>query len=271
LEDETVRAQELQEFLRLRCAFVDFCVALRNLEEALAQLERQAPDVLLADIQLEGESGIDAARALLERLPALKVIFLTGNPGASQDIYAIMRPYAVRFKEYGAQQYIAEDLRKIAAELDSATHRLRFHGLDLPLRDITHLRHIGNETYFYTPAQAHRLLVKMDGVTPLLDRRFLRCGKSFVVNTDHVTGLEENDFLLAEAARIPISRAYKAAVVEGFPSLRDTRDAQESFREPPKKTAHKRRTLFSPCIERCGVIFLPFFQKSLTRRVSSQA
>ena len=46
-------------------------------EEALEQIPRRPPDVVLMDIQLPGLSGIDCVRALRQCLPALQVLMLT--------------------------------------------------------------------------------------------------------------------------------------------------------------------------------------------------
>jgi DNA-binding NarL/FixJ family response regulator len=48
-----------------------------SMEEALAKLEREFPDVLLADIRLPGISGIEGVRRLKARYPALQVLMLT--------------------------------------------------------------------------------------------------------------------------------------------------------------------------------------------------
>jgi DNA-binding NarL/FixJ family response regulator len=54
------------------------CVAtFRTGEEALAELPAHAPDVLLADINLPGMSGIDLVRALKAERPQLHVLMLT--------------------------------------------------------------------------------------------------------------------------------------------------------------------------------------------------
>jgi DNA-binding NarL/FixJ family response regulator len=48
-----------------------------SMEEALATIEAQAPDVALLDIQLPGMSGIDGVRRLKALCPALHVLMLT--------------------------------------------------------------------------------------------------------------------------------------------------------------------------------------------------
>jgi len=221
LEDKVEFAEMFQSKLWQYSEAAKTCEWLRCLAEALAQAELETPDVLIADIQLEGESGIDVARILLDRFPALKVIFLTSSPEASQEIYGSVKPYAVRFKNHGALKYIVNDLQKIAAELDSGAHRLRMttggKAVDLPLRDIFYIEHLRNDSILHLPGKKEfRVRVKLDDIMPLLDSRFVRCGRSDIVNLDYVTGLEGDEFLLPEGQRILISRGYKATAIEGF-------------------------------------------------------
>jgi DNA-binding NarL/FixJ family response regulator len=49
----------------------------RTMEEALAGMSRQLPDVVLSDIGLPGMSGIEGARVLKSRYPQLLVLMLT--------------------------------------------------------------------------------------------------------------------------------------------------------------------------------------------------
>lgn len=49
--------------------------------EALARAETTPPDVVIADVQLDGRrTGIDVARRLRERRPSLPIVVLTGLP-----------------------------------------------------------------------------------------------------------------------------------------------------------------------------------------------
>jgi len=49
----------------------------RSMEEALARLEADVPDVLLSDIGLPGMSGIEGIRIIKERFPQMQIIMLT--------------------------------------------------------------------------------------------------------------------------------------------------------------------------------------------------
>jgi DNA-binding NarL/FixJ family response regulator len=51
--------------------------AWASMEEALVRLDWDLPDVLLADIELPGISGIDGVRRLKARYPALQILMLT--------------------------------------------------------------------------------------------------------------------------------------------------------------------------------------------------
>src|SRR5689334_25060104 len=49
----------------------------RSMEEALAQISRQLPDVVLSDIGLPGMDGIEGIKLLKERYPQMLVLMLT--------------------------------------------------------------------------------------------------------------------------------------------------------------------------------------------------
>src|SRR5436309_11899406 len=49
----------------------------RSMEEALARLDSDVPDVLLSDIGLPGMSGLHGIKIIRERYPELQVLMLT--------------------------------------------------------------------------------------------------------------------------------------------------------------------------------------------------
>lgn len=69
-------------------------------DEVLAAAQRVCPDVALLDIEMPGETGLDAAERLARELPACRVLILTtfGRPG-----------YLRRAMEGGAAGFVLKD------------------------------------------------------------------------------------------------------------------------------------------------------------------
>src|SRR5882672_8875316 len=76
VEDNAVMRKSFRQWID---AAPDFCCvfACATAEEALAEIPRLKPDVVLMDINLPGESGIVCTARLKEELPGVQVIILT--------------------------------------------------------------------------------------------------------------------------------------------------------------------------------------------------
>ena len=68
--------------------------------EAIATIEEHRPDVVIMDISMPGLSGIEAAWQIRERLPAVKILFLSMHHSA-EHIY--------RALQAGAQGYLLKE------------------------------------------------------------------------------------------------------------------------------------------------------------------
>lgn len=69
-------------------------------EEALARLQEAPCDVLLLDLALPGQSGVDVLRILRQRHPELRVLVLTGYPEER---------YALAMIRHGADGYLCKE------------------------------------------------------------------------------------------------------------------------------------------------------------------
>jgi DNA-binding LytR/AlgR family response regulator len=219
LEDDDDYAAEAAG--RIAGAFPqDECRVLRSGREALSTAKNVPPDVLIADIQLEQENGIDIARIVAGMCPRCKVIFLTAHPGATHDIYGAIQPYAVYHKGFAPWEHLFRALKSIAAEWEMENRRLTLavgsKVLDLPLQEIRFIEHRLNDSKFHCAAREVAARVRLDDVQPLLDKRFVRCHQSYIVNLDAAEGMAQEAFLLPGGVRIPISRAHKEAAKQAF-------------------------------------------------------
>ena len=86
MERETLRVGLVEDDARTREGLASLLAgtpglrlagAYGSMEEALASLGAEAPDVALLDIQLPGMSGIEGVRRLKERYPSIQILMLT--------------------------------------------------------------------------------------------------------------------------------------------------------------------------------------------------
>ncbi len=83
VDDEEEFAQALAERLELRDLEVRVAV---NGAEARKSLDQQVPHVVLLDLLLPGENGLDLLAEIKKKHPCLPVLLLTGRGGVREDL-----------------------------------------------------------------------------------------------------------------------------------------------------------------------------------------
>ncbi|MBI4913427.1 MAG: response regulator [Acidobacteria bacterium] len=59
------------------------CLEAEGTDEALSLLEKMPPELVLADIQMPGRSGLDLVKAMADRIPEVSVVMVTGVDDAN--------------------------------------------------------------------------------------------------------------------------------------------------------------------------------------------
>jgi DNA-binding NarL/FixJ family response regulator len=150
---------------------MEVCGASGNAEDALRDVSRLLPHLMIADISLSGTSGIELVRALKTRFPEVKAIILTMHDEAiyaERAIRAGARGYIMKRE---LSEKIVEAIRQVMAgriflsENMSAKFIERFAGnqplaADSPLHNLTDrelevFRYIGRG---YSPRDIARVL-----------------------------------------------------------------------------------------------------------------
>ncbi len=90
-DDEEVFRETTADLLRLRGYRCD-CVA--GARTALAALEQQPFDLLIADIRMPGNAGLQLVEELQRDRPGLPVILVTGAPSLDSAIHSVHLPVA---------------------------------------------------------------------------------------------------------------------------------------------------------------------------------
>ena len=241
VEDEALLAQDISE--RLNAMNYEVVGIALTADAAIAMLaENSEVDLLVLDIILKGDKdGIELARIIKTKYD-IPFIFLTSNA----DSHIVERaksvaPYAYILKPFNDRQVgIAIELAllnfsKKMPEVDLLKTR-KFEDSDnqvlqikdsLFLKKDSHFKRVlldeilfiqadSNYSTVYTKKETFLYSIVMKKIEEQLPKSiFMRTHRSYIVNTDLITGFEGNQ-LFVGSHKIPISKSYKTEVFKLF-------------------------------------------------------
>lgn len=240
VEDKLVTAQSIVSVLQ-KAGYIISGQAASG-EDALVSVEKETPDVILMDINLDGNlDGIQTAEKIREKL-SLPIIYLTDL----SDRETLSRAKHTRPAAYLLKPFRKEDLLNaieiaffnMSEERDAAPgeeftpqetvfmfkDRFFIKESEVMFRiNISEVLWIEADRAYckikttkkeYTQAYSMKMFSEKFS-HPLL----VRVQRSYIVNIDKITGIKGNQLLIGEAgnAEIPVSAPYKANLQNLFP------------------------------------------------------
>lgn len=223
VEDEPSIAESLQEILEI----LDHKVVgiAPSYSSAIELLDQSEVDVVLLDIQLKGEkTGLDVAQTINEKFK-LPYIFTT----AFADKETIKKasnlgPYGYLVKPYGlkdinpaieiamSNHQNVSSMKNDQANFMSDNHlyiKVNSKLVRLNDDDVLYVEAKGDYAIFKTENKGYVVYSTIKNVAQKMNpKKFLKVHRSFVVNLDKITDIEDSSILIAEKI-IPVSRQHK--------------------------------------------------------------
>ncbi len=165
-------------------------------------------DILLLDIEMGGMDGVAMARTLRKQDKAVQIVFVTG--------YA---EYIAEGYEVAALHYLMKpvDGPKLHAVLDRALEKLQQNSRCLALEAAGQLLRIPLYEIRYLDVQANYVTVHagqcytvkrpLADVEKELDSRFVRVGRSLILNLKYISRVTRQQVLLADGTALPLPRS----------------------------------------------------------------
>ena len=214
-DDDPVQREYLADLVSAWAAEAGLDVRLALFPSGEAFLARDLGQfsILLLDIEMPGMDGITLARGVRERNETAVIVFITG--------YA---EYIAEGYDVSALHYLMKpvDKSKLFSVLEKAVKTLDKNGkllplelggelVMLPLRDLRYIEVQGNYVTFHGK-QAYKVKMPLVEARALLDERFFRTGRSFLVNLHYVRKVTKTDVYLATGEQIPLSRGLYESI-----------------------------------------------------------
>ena len=191
---------------------LSFNVSVFNSAESFL-FDENEQDILLLDIEMPGMSGIELAKKIREHNETAPIIFITGYSAYIAEGYDV-----------SALHYLLKpiDKAKLYSVLDKAIKQIgrneKILNLDVsgerflvPLHEIRYIEVSGNYVTVHAK-QEFKVKKTLGELEALLDERFTRTGRSFIVNLGFIRRITKTDVFLSSGETVPLSRGMYEAV-----------------------------------------------------------
>ena len=190
---------------------------------ALQNIELLKPDLILIDIQLQGlKDGIDLAEKLDKQNTPYLYLSSQTDPNTinrvkhTNPLGYIVKPFTENglrtnielawYKYKEAQQYFL-----------TIKHEGRLHRVNE--NTISYLKAYDNYCYVTTAAQTYLVPQTLKYIfEQLKSTKFIKTHRSYVVNIDHIIGVDKNEVLLVDE-QIPLSSSNRKLVLERLKNI----------------------------------------------------
>lgn len=167
-------------------------------------------DILIIDIDLGNENGIEIAKRIKSKYPTIKIIFITGFIDYSKNIfdadptYFIVKPIQIEnlTKALNTAIKSIEDDKPNILSLSSK-------GIvaSINLKKIKYMESLKRQILIHETDNEIKIYYKLKELEKHLPKNFIRCHQSYIVNMDKVKYLNMYFFLLRTGEEIPVSQS----------------------------------------------------------------
>lgn len=166
-------------------------------------------DILLLDIQMPGQNGIELAKTLRKDGLNSALIFITALKEHVFDVF-----------EVDALDYICKPINEMRLEktLEKALQKIKTNEDNylliktmncckaVKISNIFYCEVINRKIYLYTKDDVIVYYSKLADIIKQLDNRFVRCHRSYLVNMDYLIEYTNRQITLVNGLHVPISR-----------------------------------------------------------------
>ncbi|SHH72875.1 LytR/AlgR family response regulator transcription factor [Clostridium grantii] len=177
-------------------------------------------DIIFLDIYMKFSNGIDIAKRIREFDKECKIIFITSSKEHAIDSYDVKALHYIlkpinEEKLFNAIKTAIDSLKKERKEIvitnKKGTYRVIYNEIlhaESKARLVNIYLKSGKIITFYSKLQ--------DFFESLEDERFLKSHKSFIVNMDYITKIENASITIINDKKIPISNSNIQAIKEVY-------------------------------------------------------
>ena len=212
VEDELPAREELKYFLNEEKE-INLIAEFNNPLDTLNFLENNTADVIFLDINMPDMNGISLGKIITKMYPDMKIVFITAYKDYAVDAFEIkafdylLKPYSesriknllkslINIKTEKTTSIKNNNLKKITSiknnNLKKITVNIDERLYVISLNDIDYIEASEKETLIFSNQKKYVSKIKISKWEEMLkENNFYRCHRSFIVNLDKITEIEQ--------------------------------------------------------------------------------
>lgn len=178
-------------------------------------------EIIFLDILMEKLSGIETAFKIREVNQEVSIVFLTSSPAFAIEGYSVkaegylLKPINKNENKLFAlldvlnEKWMMDISKSILMKNASEGQRIRFS-------DILFIESLGKNIVVHKISKSsYSCYGKLGDILEKLDRRFLYCNRSYIVNMDYIIGVKDN-FVMYNGEVVPIKVRLRKEIKEKY-------------------------------------------------------
>jgi DNA-binding LytR/AlgR family response regulator len=181
--------------------------------------ETQTFDILLLDIEMGGQNGIELAKEIRQSDAGLIIIFITGFTDYMPEGYDVSALHYLL--KPVKEDKLFEVLSKAAKNIEEATEKvltvtINREDIFIPFREIIYVESSLHYIIIYTESGQHKVKMPLIEIETNLSGGFFKCTRSFIVGLRYVRRVSKNEVILTNGVSVPLARGLYKDINKAF-------------------------------------------------------
>ena len=180
--------------------------------------ESQAFDILLLDIEMGGQNGVELAREIRRSDAKLAIIFITGFVDYMPEGYDVSAlHYLIKpIKEAKLFEVLDKAVKNLSKDTEFLALNINRKDIFVPLHDIMYIEASLNYVIINTVTEQYKVKMSLTEIEDKLGGGFFKCTRSFVVGLRYIHTITKKEIILTNGDSVPLARGLYQALNDAF-------------------------------------------------------
>lgn len=218
-DDEAIIREQIGQFIKKHVP--DCRIELYAAGEDLLAADKNF-DLVFMNIQMEGLSGMEAAKVLREKQEEILLVFITGLKEyvfEAFDVAAfhyLLKPIEDGKLEEVLKRALAEVKRRKAREKKQLLIKTRSRSVNLDESAILYLESRGKKVEIHIPKETIEVYASMNKLEEQLGESFYRCHRGYLVNMAHIAEYRTDRIRLHNGEEVYLAKEKYQSFVKTY-------------------------------------------------------